>query len=234
MTRTKIASALLLIGLTACAKDEGDEGTTAATVTVSTTNSSADSSGGEEGTSAGTSASTTMTSADTSAEGPADSSGGGGCTADDECITAADCAAGEECLAAPACTCFASADSSGGGCPEGETCQMTGQMTMACLADPDHCVLVCGAMTSCPDTMVCQGGVCHYDVSMAMTNTSDPNYPQPEGGVCPEGFDGPYFFDTMEFLVCTPLCDAGMCPDGATGNAQAGCLFNPDSSALPC
>ncbi|MCR9161493.1 MAG: hypothetical protein ACE37F_29965 [Nannocystaceae bacterium] len=57
-------------------------------------------------------------------------------------------------------------------------------------------------------------------------------YPQPEGGACPDGFG--YNADgTFEF--CGPPCGEGdSCPDTASGNVLTSCVFNPDSSMDPC
>jgi len=158
-------------------------------------------------------------------------------------MTDADCAAGESCLS---CSCFGSTDESSGGggtaggCPPGETCEMTGQGGMACLAESNHCVLFCNAMMTCPDGMTCQGSVCHYD-SGNLPMMGDPNYPLPDPmnmNLCPGTDEQPVTFVGDPYFVCAPLCDGmgpmAMCPAGGSGNAQGACLFNPDSSGNAC
>ncbi len=57
-------------------------------------------------------------------------------------------------------------------------------------------------------------------------------YPQPEGGACPDGFG--YNADGA-FEFCGPPCgDGDSCPDTASGNVLTSCVFNPDSSMGAC
>lgn len=57
-------------------------------------------------------------------------------------------------------------------------------------------------------------------------------YPQPEGGACPDGFG--YNADGA-FEFCGPPCgDGDSCPDTSTGNVLTSCVFNPDSSMGAC
>jgi hypothetical protein len=125
----------------------------------------------------------------------------------------------------------AATDSGGAECPEGNDCVMTGAGGMACLAEPNHCVIPCGgAGQMCPESMECQSGACQYD-QMNPPAEGHPEYPPPGPDGCPEGTIGPFMFATG-FFVCTPPCD-GMginapCP------APGACLFNPDSANTPC
>ena len=63
---------------------------------------------------------------------------------------------------------------------------------------------------------------------------SDPDYPRPEGALCP----GETISVTVEGPsngVCLPPCEMdGTCPSGTTGNAFGACGFSPDSSYLSC
>jgi len=66
---------------------------------------------------------------------------------------------------------------------------------------------------------------------------ADPNWPAPDPMnpmmPCEEGFAAASF--SMGGVVCAPKCDVqDMCPDGATGDAQPACVFNPDSSGAAC
>lgn len=57
-------------------------------------------------------------------------------------------------------------------------------------------------------------------------------YPQPMGGVCPDGFTYSQIVAGFEF--CAPPCESGMCPPPLEGGAPAQCAFNPDSSNEAC
>jgi hypothetical protein len=234
MLRSKWMGCWVVVGFVTqiggCGTEENGDDTTAMTVgmTSAPTSSADDGSGGDD-------------------DGADDGSGGGGSTAGDDdgmgSTAAADdtptgcdppCADGAMCVAGQ---CLGGGDSSGGGsddCPDGEMCQMTGAGTMACLAEPDHCVKACGqAGLTCPEGMECMAGACQYNVMDLPTDMSDPDYPAPDAtGMCPEGTFGPYAF-AMGFAVCVPMCDGvglmAACP--GTGGV---CAFSPNSSGTPC
>lgn len=228
LDRVLLASALLT---TSCVVSDDDDTTNVTNVSTSgqsSTTASSDSSGGEDTNT--TTASTTM-SAETS----------GGSTGE-ECPASADCQDDSDCNGGTciACVCVGGNDSSGGGdCPPGEECVMTGAGGMACLAEPDHCVLSCSAMTTCPDGMSCQNGACQYDTMNPPADTGDANYPFPVNmdPPCPNGGIA-VSFGPEGYAICAPACDGtgqmAACPQGATGDAMGACLFNPTSSAMMC
>lgn len=57
-------------------------------------------------------------------------------------------------------------------------------------------------------------------------------YPQPEGGVCPDGLAYSQIVAGFEF--CAPACMGGMCPQPISGTAPGQCVFNPQSSNTAC
>lgn len=138
------------------------------------------------------------------------------------------CEAGQMCVAGQ---CFGGMDDTagmtddGGGCPAGETCQMTGAGTMACLGEPTHCVLPCAA-GACPDPLVCDaGGACSYNLMMPPAEPH-PDWALPDMmGMCPEGQEPASF--AMGSAVCIPEC-AGGCPAGGV------CAVALGSSQMPC
>jgi hypothetical protein len=87
------------------------------------------------------------------------------CGANDMCPAAATGDAPAECLFNPGSSgmmCMKMGDM----CPgEDEECVQTGGGGMACLAPPDHCVLLCTGGETCPDGMECFDDlVCQYPV----------------------------------------------------------------------
>ena len=232
----KLATSIIVIalGLTACGGGDDSDTTNATNVTTlstSVTTVSNDSSGGESSSSGGTSASTTMA---TTTPAESSTSGGSECMPTDECQGDGDCPGGGMCIG---CICVGGTTGSGD-CPDGETCQMTGAGGMACLGEPDHCVLACGGAMTCPDSMSCQNGACQYD-TMNPPPMGDPNYPLPTAmnPPCPDGMIG-VSFGPMGYAVCAPACDGmgldAMCPQAASGSAVGACLFNPTSSGMMC
>jgi hypothetical protein len=162
---------------------------------------------------------------------PGDDDGQDTMMADDAGACDPPCENGQECVAGQ---CFGGDDSSGGGsddaggCPAGETCQMTGGGGMACLGEPTHCVLPCAA-GACPEPLECDaGGACSYNLMMPPAEPS-PDWPLPDAmGMCPAGSLAASF--AMGFAVCIPECAAAapQCPAGGV------CAVNPMSSGMPC
>jgi hypothetical protein len=143
------------------------------------------------------------------------------------------CLPDEQCLNG-VCVPPLSDDSSGGepgGCPDGETCQLTGAGTMACLGDPTLCVQPCGVPGSspCDESMVCEAGACQYDLN-ALPKAGDPDYPPPTLQGCPDGFVAASF--ATGFGVCLPMCD-GVGPQAACPGAGF-CAVAPGSSGQAC
>jgi hypothetical protein len=65
--------------------------------------------------------------------------------------------------------------------------------------------------------------------------SSDPAYPFPEGGTCPQPDQVLVGTTSDDNAICIPPCDGmGLCPSPATGNAAALCSFNPDASYADC
>jgi hypothetical protein len=221
---------LAVLGVVSCVAGDDDDTTNVTNISTSGQSSTTASSETSDGEASNTNASTT-TSAETS----------GGSTGE-ECPASADCQDDAQCNGGMciACICVGGMDSSGGGvCPPGEECVMTGAGGMACLAEPDHCVLSCTAMTMCPDDMSCQNGACQYDTMNPPAGTGDASYPFPVSmdPPCPNG-EIAVSFGPEGYAICAPACD-GMgqtapCPQAATGNAMGACLFNPSSSAMMC
>jgi hypothetical protein len=221
---------LAALGLTACPADDDDDPTNATTVaTLSTTNG--ESTGPSE--SSGN-ADTTVTASTTT---PAESSGGEESSTGEACPMDAECQDDTQCPGGSCISCICiGAESTGGECPAGETCEMTGGGGMACLAPADHCVLACGGAMACPDSMTCQGGACQYDGAM-LPEMGDANYPVPGAmGECPD--DGLAVSFAMGYAVCSPPCDGtgpmAACPQGASGSAVGACLTSPTSSGMAC